>query len=203
MKLVRAIVKIGVLVCLAALFLPGLFTPWSEALYEMSGEENRRQLDSLAIMRKGGRPDAKCMIGDNFVINGLPRDFEKAADGNERVFFKAAVAIETPLGSTQTPKLENVRIRLCGDEEWTDLGACGEFETSTNDCWVTRYHELRLPERFEPQEGANAHVQVVVSASENADGDGAQRHFSKTFSYVFIPQIRSGRCKLLHWFTSL
>ena len=84
-----------------------------------------------------------------------------------------------------------------------DLGAGGECEISTNDCWVTKYHELRMPERFEPQEGVNAHVQVVVSATEDVNGNRFERHYAKTFTYVFIPQIRSDRCELRHWFKRL
>ena len=145
MKLVRTIVKIGVLVCLAALFLPGLFTPWREALYDLSDMECRRQIDSLNEMLKGGETDKKFTIGNNFVTTWLRRDFEKTMEGAEHVFFRASVSIYVPRESIQTLKLENVRIRLCDDEEWTYL-ACGECKTCTNDCWVVKYHKFRLPE---------------------------------------------------------
>jgi hypothetical protein len=203
MKLVKVIITVGVLICLVVLLLPGLFTPWREALYDMPDVESRRQTDSLDAMRKGNMPDANCTIGDSVVITWLPRDFEKIAGGKERAFFKAFVSIDTPIRSIQTAKLDNVSMRLSVDEDWTELGACSAYKTSTNDCWVTRYHEMRLPKRFEPQEGTNAYVQIVVSATEKANEDDGERQFSKTFSYEFVPEIRSGRSKFLHWFTSL
>ena len=203
MNLIKIIVKLGALIALAALFLPGLFTPWREALYDLSEVEGRRQINSVIALQKGGMPDSKCMIGDSMVITWLPRDYEKTAEGEQSVCFKAFVAIDTPIESDQTPKLESVRIRSCENDVWTDLGTCIEYATETNDRWVTKYHELRLPKRFEPQEGTNVYVQVVVSATEKSNTDDSQHPFFKTFSYVFIPKIWSGRSELLHWFTSL
>ena len=86
MKLVQTIVKTGVMIGLAALFLPGLFTPWRDALYDLSEVESQRQLGSVAAKLKGGMPDTKCMIGDSVVITWIPRDFEKTAEGGERFF---------------------------------------------------------------------------------------------------------------------
>ena len=203
MKVVKTIVKFGVLIGLAALFLPGLFTPWREALYDLSDDMRQIQHDAVECKRTGGVPNAKCLIENSVVITWLPRDFEKTAEGGQSVYFKAFVSIATPIGADQTPKLENVRIRSSENDGWTDLGSCSEYATETNDRWVTKYHELRLPKRFEPQEGTNVYVQVVVSATEKSNTDDSQHPFFKTFSYVFIPKIWSGRSELLHWFTSL
>lgn len=208
MKVFLRIVTMCALLVFVVLLFPvlvKLFTPWHEAWYDLSEAENQRLLDAWSAMDKGDALDLdeKFMFGESPVLAWSRRDFEKSPEGIERAFYKTVVAVYSSSKSTKMPKFENVRVRTCEDADWTDLSACGKYKILTDGGWTVSYYSVRLPDRFEPRDGANVHVQVVVSVDENPDGGDVECLTTKTFSYVFIPQIRSGRCELLHWFTNL
>ena len=179
-----------------------LFSPWRDALYTISADTSQRMDDAENLIKRGLKPDSEWMIGDSLVMVWLPRDCDRLADGNERTFFKAWVSFETPHTSIQVPCLERLRIRMGVDGPWTELCADSDESASTDGCIVSRYYETRLPKQFEPQEGTNAYVEVVVSAVAPGNCDEPPKRLVKTLSYEFEPDITSGTCEMLHLFCS-